>query len=344
MIERDGEGTTPRASHRAGLAELGVAARILRPLVAYLAIQGTDVAALRARHRLGPGDPLGPGVRIPRERFFAIWEDAVATTGDPDLGLRVAELGGRLVGTATPAEDHLATLLLTAAPSVHEGLLHLGRAQRVATPGIGHELVTGADGRRRLRLRPTEEVRHAPRAVIDMLLLWPLLSLGWLAGKPVEPTAVSFPYAAPERASTHHRLLGDRVEFGAPEAAWSLSAEHWSLPLTRSDPARFAALVQQSAEAESLDPMARIRVVLSEALDPTLTAETAARRLGMAPRTLRRTLLKEGTSYRQLLDELRQRRAAQLSREGRTLAEVATALGYSDERALRRAMKRWGPA
>ena len=73
-----------------------------------------------------------------------------------------------------------------------------------------------------------------------------------------------------------------------------------------------------------------------------LLIERTARRLGMSSRTLQRRLRASGTSFSDLLQQLRARNACQLLRQdGRRLAEIAEALGFSEHSAFTRAFKRW---
>ena len=67
-----------------------------------------------------------------------------------------------------------------------------------------------------------------------------------------------------------------------------------------------------------------------------------ARLLRLPARTLHRRLEDEGTSFRQLLEQVRHTLALAHLRQGRfTVEEVAYALGYSDIANFRRAFKRW---
>ena len=63
----------------------------------------------------------------------------------------------------------------------------------------------------------------------------------------------------------------------------------------------------------------------------SLTMERVARQLKVSPRTLRDRLSREGTSYKQILDNQRRQSAMQLLTEQQlTLDQIADALGYSD--------------
>jgi AraC-like DNA-binding protein len=70
--------------------------------------------------------------------------------------------------------------------------------------------------------------------------------------------------------------------------------------------------------------------------------DAIARHLGMTPRTLRRKLQDENTSFRELLDELRMHVAIKYFRDTElTIETVADALGFSDAANFRHAFRRW---
>ena len=67
-----------------------------------------------------------------------------------------------------------------------------------------------------------------------------------------------------------------------------------------------------------------------------------APRLHMSPRTLHRRLEEEGTSFRQVLTEVRRELAARhLSERRLAIGEIAFLLGFSEPSAFHRAFKRW---
>lgn len=72
-----------------------------------------------------------------------------------------------------------------------------------------------------------------------------------------------------------------------------------------------------------------------------LDMETLADELHMTSRTLRRRLVEEGTSFRQLQEEVREALAEELLASGLTLEQVADALGYGEVSNFIRACRRW---
>lgn len=79
-------------------------------------------------------------------------------------------------------------------------------------------------------------------------------------------------------------------------------------------------------------------IVGFEALSIELGAEIA----GTSPRTLRRRLHHEGTSWRQVVDGVRLERSAELLQNSPlSIAQISLELGYSDPAHFTRAFRRW---
>src|SRR5207244_1884592 len=84
----------------------------------------------------------------------------------------------------------------------------------------------------------------------------------------------------------------------------------------------------------------RARLLRNPADVPSMQA--VAHELHVDPRTLRRHLETEGTSFRALVTEVRETLAVELlSNTGLTVDEVATRLGYSETAGFTHAFKRW---
>ena len=70
--------------------------------------------------------------------------------------------------------------------------------------------------------------------------------------------------------------------------------------------------------------------------------EEVASEMHMSSRTLKRKLQQLGTSYQKLLDDLRKGLAVEyLTQSGRSVDDIALALGYSDASNFARAFRRW---
>ncbi len=106
---------------------------------------------------------------------------------------------------------------------------------------------------------------------------------------------------------------------------------------------RFEPLVRWRVARLGQEPAVSTRLVDTLRADPercTAPVEVLAARLAMSPRTLQRRLSGEGTSLEQIRD-LVAFQTALLSLSRRSCPALANSLGYSDERAFRRAFIRW---
>ncbi len=107
--------------------------------------------------------------------------------------------------------------------------------------------------------------------------------------------------------------------------------------------AHLALVEQRLLDRVRDEPLDQVRAHLAAlAHRSDYSAESLARRMGMSVRTLQRFTAKHGTSLRSLIEEAREANARRLLSDARlSVDEVAFLLGYSDDRAFRRAFKRW---
>jgi AraC-like DNA-binding protein len=113
------------------------------------------------------------------------------------------------------------------------------------------------------------------------------------------------------------------------------------------DPVVEAAMLRYLEEVTSRLPeqgmAGRVRrQVLASLQTGEPTVDTVARLLGTTSRTLQRRLHHEGTSFQQVLDEVRREVAVTHMRGRRaTIDEVAFLLGFEKPSSFHRAFKRW---
>ena len=89
----------------------------------------------------------------------------------------------------------------------------------------------------------------------------------------------------------------------------------------------------------------KVRQVLLANLMRAISFGEVAKHLNTSVRTLRRKLREEDTSFRNLADELRMQMAIKYLRDTNlTVADIAEALGFSEEANFRHAFRRWTKA
>jgi AraC-like DNA-binding protein len=96
-------------------------------------------------------------------------------------------------------------------------------------------------------------------------------------------------------------------------------------------------------QASTLSVTHRIREILGDDFREEMPSfDELTELLNMSARTLRRRLEKEGTSYQRIKDNARRDVAITLlSKEGRTVSDVAEQTGFSDPSAFHRSFKKW---
>jgi AraC-like DNA-binding protein len=154
---------------------------------------------------------------------------------------------------------------------------------------------------------------------VDEKLLRPLLEL-----VPVHDVAFG---------RAHNRLHFPRAMFDEPLP----QADRHTLEMCM---AQCDVLMQNSERRRGITALVRTKLFRDTGVFPTLP--DVAGELDIHPRTLRRRLAEEGTSFRALLNEARSTVAVDLLRNvGLTVEEVSTRLGYTEVSTFSHAFKRW---
>jgi AraC-like DNA-binding protein len=131
----------------------------------------------------------------------------------------------------------------------------------------------------------------------------------------------------------HNRLHFPRAMFDEPLP----QADRHTLEMCM---AQCDVLMQSSERRRGITALVRSKLFRDSGVFPTLP--DVADELDIHPRTLRRRLAEEGTSFRSLLNEARSTVAVDLLRNvGLTVEEVSTRLGYTEVSTFSHAFKRW---
>ncbi|OBG83471.1 hypothetical protein A5699_04215 [Mycobacterium sp. E802] len=167
-----------------------------------------------------------------------------------------------------------------------------------------------------------------------------------VTGDPAPLGRVHFAFPTPVSLEPY-RVFGQPPVFDAEANFIEVHRDALDLPIPQADPHAAAATEEQCRQllAERLARSGyagrvRDRLVQTPSQPPAL--EVIAHELHMSSRTLRRHLEREGTSYRSLLDEVRERLAEELLAIGAlSVAEIGQRLGYADTPTFTAAFKRW---
>lgn len=174
-----------------------------------------------------------------------------------------------------------------------------------------------------------------------------VLVLKDIMGPGFRPDWIALTGAPTPHASDMARELQCALKFGQPRNEIRYDAELLDRPPQLANPVTAAEVSQTCARL--LDRM-RLDAGITRRVYHELTnqpghfpdLETIASTLCMTSRTLRRKLTAEGTSFRDLLDEVRSALAEDYLRAANmSVDDVAFALGFTDSQSFRRAYRRW---
>jgi AraC-like DNA-binding protein len=164
----------------------------------------------------------------------------------------------------------------------------------------------------------------------------------------VPPVELRFMHARPAYAEVYERKFQTRVSFDAPFNTIVMHRSRLDVPMLRTSPAMATAFEAQARRIfDKLRDREGVAGRVREGLVDDLRSGPAnmratARRLGMGVATLRRRLEEEGTTFSDIVDDVRRKLAERhLSVSSPTVSEVAFLLGFSDVRAFGRAFRRW---
>lgn len=163
----------------------------------------------------------------------------------------------------------------------------------------------------------------------------------------IAPVSLELRGPPPSYAQRYVELCGLAPQFGAQRNALLYSAEVLDAPLPQGDSELARMCLDQCRQLlaarqgrTGLAAQVRDRLLQAPAAMPDIDGIAAA--LQLSPRSLRRRLEEEGTSFRDLLDEVRQMLAEEMLSTGRIkLSEIALRLGYAEPASFIHAFKRW---
>ena len=275
--------------------------------------------------------------RISYSQLARAIDNALQLTGDAALGMdcgRKVHIGHfGMLGTA-----------LMSQPSVGAALDALVKYSGIFIPAW--ELVLERrDPYATLQAMPTIQVQHLTFAT-EMLFGCLKSAVSFLIGAPVQFRKLEAMFPAPPYAQRYRELTDAPITFQAKRnAAWfdaSLLDQRlaYANPLTAQTAERYCA--SQLSVRGLRGPLEQARQFLLRSGSQAPSLSDLARALRVSDRQLRRELHSEGTSYRQLLDEVRKQRAIDLLvGSGLTVEEIARELGFQDSRHFRRRFKFW---
>lgn len=276
------------------------------------------------------------------DQYVAACANTIKHCTDPRLPIRVGK-------SLHLSAYGLYGFALLCSPTVRDGFNIAVRYHRLATPIFSIDWRTADD--HFIWYFPDEfEVRYAP-PVRQFLLAQQvgqhITHIQDIARSDRRPLLIKIAHPAPPSAARYEEELGGPVVFSA-----DASEIHFDQKLLEDRPPLTnpvtLAMLRESCEAligridDNTSVAGRVTELIMERPDKFPSMETVANLMGMTPRTLRRRLADEGTSFSQVFDRVRRDLAEKyLSGSGFTVEDIADLLGFTDASNFRSSFRRW---
>jgi len=211
------------------MRESSVAAPIVADMLRYLERAGVPLQDAAREAGIAVPFPAGPEDRVPGGQVERLWRVAMERTGDPLVGLHMAE------AYSPGALDILGYVILNCR-TIGEVLHRLARYARIMNDGMRIEVVR--EGKVAwcccsCVASLDNYLLRSPDQAIDTVWAGLTRELGRLTAKPLVPTAVWFRHRAPpkELVGEYQRVLKAPVTFGTREDRFIVPIGHLEEPV-----------------------------------------------------------------------------------------------------------------
>lgn len=281
-----------------------------------------------------------PEQRVPLDASTRLWEAAIDATHDPAFGLEVSRY-------VRPTTFHALGPAFLASSTLRNALERAGRygqvcadSTRGSTCVVEDEIV--------LTMAWPATVTIADEAM-DAIAATIVRSARFMLDPTVSPTRITLQRERPEPTTAERFASFFRcpIEYGAPVVAihFDLAVAERRIPLGNEAVAHasdsvIARYLAGQPPCSVIDQVRRALLDLMPSGEPTIGE--VSRLLGISSRTLQRQLFEDGTTFRDVLRDVRHELALRYLRDSScSVTEVSFLLGFSETAAFSRAFKRW---
>ena len=277
--------------------------------------------------------------RYPGKHIERAWLDAQKASGDPCFGLRAAECWH-------PTTWHALGIAWLASRTLKDGFERIVRYIGMLTSGATAKLVR-EDGHYRFFLESTITLlAPAPDEETAVLAVFVNMArMSW--GRDFRPAAVLLARPEPVCGDRIRKFFGSKVVFDTERYELVMHEADLERPLPTGNAELLAAtdkvIADYMARLTRADVSTRARSGIMEALPSGhVSDESIAAVLNMSARTFQRRLSDEGTTFKQLVEEVRRDLAMHYIRDpGISITELSYLLGFSEPSSFARVFKRW---
>ncbi len=322
-------------SNKVATPRYHVAVELVEAIAEYLEAQGLSVPEFYRQQNFSV-DEEGQNGYVSLQRFSELFEAAAQFSSEPYIGLKVGE---------NFLAKHWGRLgyLIMAGENGMEGVQYIQRFAAIVTNGI------------ELQWRMEEQslicdfclLEPVCRHVLDYLVSSSYSLSQMTSDNDMQYERISFTHDGGPDIEVYQKLFSCPCEFNQPHNKIEVSLERLQQLSTYRDP-RLKQILEEHASQVLQDLssgdewLQQVQAWVIELLpNGTPALKQVCEHFGQNERTFQRALSKNGITFQELIDELRQRLAMEYIKNDYNFLDVAMMLGYSEQSAFHRAFKRW---
>jgi AraC-like DNA-binding protein len=286
---------------------------------------------------VSPVDLARPETRLPHRLMMSILESWVERTGDQSIGLRAG-------ASVEPGDLDTIEYAARSCATLREALECAARYTHLVNEAAEVSIVDYGDDAL-WRYRITDGVPQ-PRAANDFVIAAAARFAMRCATIDRMPREIHFMHDAPADMNHYVAFSASALRFGMPHNGYVIEKAVLERP-TRGANVRmheaFDKYARELSERAALGARSRAREAITARLGSgEMCMEAVAAGLAMSVPTLRRRLEDEGTTFTDLVDDVRRDLAERYLRDpDRSISEIAALLGFAHAPAFHKAFRRW---
>ncbi len=309
-------------------------------MLAALHLAGLSEQAILAAARLPPQLFADTARRLPAPDYLRLWHAIRTVSGDANIGITLARM-------LKPELTEPLLLAILSAASVTDAVSVMSTYKRLlCAEDIAVARDTGT-GRLTLTYRwPPLDVAM-PQVLVDTEFAFIVETCRRATGQvELAPQEIRLRARELDHGAEHARYFRCPVLLRCSDNSLVFGAVDAARPFITFNPQMLDALLphlRARAGSVASSPVEQARAAIAGRLHGQRpTVQSVARNLTMSPRALQRALKDNGTTYRQLLDQVRSDQAhAYLRSTSFSDGEIAFLLGFEDPNSFYRAFRAW---
>ncbi len=281
-----------------------------------------------------------PNNRLPLATLLTLLEEGAKNIGDPNFGLHV----GRQVN---PGSYSVLGYLIISCHTLREAFELLPKYRRIGMD-IGRTELIQHDTYSVVSWPPNSPLLLEQRYLTDMVFSSWINFIQLLHSSQDRPLRVEFTYPEPEDCSLHNALFRENLHFDQPINRIFFDNELLDRLLSNANQVLFEnihtlaknALLNLDASKSTSSQVKQLLTRLMPKAEATIDQVT--KELSTNKRALQRQLSAEGTTFKEILQELRKELAVQYLNDPQlSVLDIALLLGYAENSAFTAAFRNW---